>query len=458
MFSPRELEGEVDHTFFDSDCEDGSREGGMKTNSERKIKNYTPVTLTMPTHGDEIQSMPKNDMESLLANSDGTKKRPMSVDNSGSDQKSSRGENKLSQILTSDSGNKDDVYSQKNSKHFMALLADSNVSHEDYSEGSGKSLTKENVWTKKKTANSLCSSPVSSEAHRDTDSESCNSNYSCRPKSNKTSSSADRGSRVGSSTPEESRCGSADESDDTVTDVSPISSRASSRLQSLDLNHSETEDDVNEQQDSAPSSGCTSSQREESFSLEETDEYCSSSHSQLKDKVVLHFPGSRHRKNYSFTNDEVQRIDQENQRLLQRLSCVSRPGSVSGQRQCVTSKKPLNRLPHSALNRQREQQRIEQENLAFLRRLESVKPTAGMKRSEQLADYQRSVGYLGVGSVHQFTEPPSLAGKGLKQTKTTNQNHQTQGQSSFNSRTAQQYTCAQVKKNKGCTTNLELTK
>lgn len=32
---------------------------------------------------------------------------------------------------------------------------------------------------------------------------------------------------------------------------------------------------------------------------------------------------------------------------------------------------------------------------AFLKRLESVKPTPGLKRSEQLADYQRQVGYLG---------------------------------------------------------------
>lgn len=32
---------------------------------------------------------------------------------------------------------------------------------------------------------------------------------------------------------------------------------------------------------------------------------------------------------------------------------------------------------------------------AFLKRLESVKPSPGLKRSEQLADYHRQVGYLG---------------------------------------------------------------
>ena len=31
---------------------------------------------------------------------------------------------------------------------------------------------------------------------------------------------------------------------------------------------------------------------------------------------------------------------------------------------------------------------------AFLKRLEAVKPTVGMKRSEQLMDYHRNMGYL----------------------------------------------------------------
>ena len=35
---------------------------------------------------------------------------------------------------------------------------------------------------------------------------------------------------------------------------------------------------------------------------------------------------------------------------------------------------------------------------AFLRRLESVRPTRGMKRAEQLADYQRQAGYLGIAT------------------------------------------------------------
>lgn len=200
-----------------------------------------------------------------------------------------------------------------------------------------------------------------------------------------------------------------------MTDVSPLSSPDNSRLQSLNLNHSETEDDLNEQQN-APSSGLSTAQQEE------TAEYSFSSQSRLEGKVVIHFPGSRHRKNYSFTNDEVQRIDRENQRLLRQLSHVSlgsRPESASGQGRRITSHTPQNRLPHSALNRQREQQRIERENLAFLKKLESVKPTPGMRRSEQLADYQRHVGYLGMCPVYPSSSRIS-SGKGLKQNKATN--------------------------------------
>ncbi|XP_005517720.1 PREDICTED: cilia- and flagella-associated protein 97 [Pseudopodoces humilis] len=97
------------------------------------------------------------------------------------------------------------------------------------------------------------------------------------------------------------------------------------------------------------------------------------------------------RKNYSFTNEEVRQIDRENQRLLKELSRQSaRPKRSSTLKTSV----PPHRLYHSALNRQKEQQRIERENLAFLKRLEAVKPTAGMRRSEQLRDYHRHMSYL----------------------------------------------------------------
>ncbi|KAM5264475.1 cilia- and flagella-associated protein 97 isoform 2-T2 [Ctenodactylus gundi] len=99
------------------------------------------------------------------------------------------------------------------------------------------------------------------------------------------------------------------------------------------------------------------------------------------------------RKNYSFTREEVRQIDRENQRLLKELSRqAEKPGSKSTIPRRSVDHPP--KLYHSALNRQREQQRIERENLALLKRLEAVKPTVGMKRSEQLMDYHRNMSYL----------------------------------------------------------------
>ncbi|XP_027783034.2 cilia- and flagella-associated protein 97 [Marmota flaviventris] len=99
------------------------------------------------------------------------------------------------------------------------------------------------------------------------------------------------------------------------------------------------------------------------------------------------------RKNYSFTREEVRKIDRENQRLLKELSRqAEKPGSKSAIPRRSIGHPP--KLYHSALNRQKEQQRIERENLALLKRLEAVKPTVGMKRSEQLMDYHRNMGYL----------------------------------------------------------------
>lgn len=104
-------------------------------------------------------------------------------------------------------------------------------------------------------------------------------------------------------------------------------------------------------------------------------------------------PSVAPRKNYSFSREEVRQIDRENQRLLKELSRqAEKPGSRSTIPRRSTGPPP--KLYHSALNRQREQQRIERENLALLKRLEAVKPTVGMKRSEQLMDYHRNMGYL----------------------------------------------------------------
>ncbi|XP_060039906.1 cilia- and flagella-associated protein 97 isoform X2 [Erinaceus europaeus] len=78
----------------------------------------------------------------------------------------------------------------------------------------------------------------------------------------------------------------------------------------------------------------------------------------------LHFdqPSVVPRKNYSFTREEVRQIDRENQRLLKELS---RQAEKPGPKTAIPRRSvgPPPKLYHSALNRQREQQRIERENL-----------------------------------------------------------------------------------------------
>lgn len=87
-----------------------------------------------------------------------------------------------------------------------------------------------------------------------------------------------------------------------------------------------------------------------------------------RNKLAFHCPQRNNRKNYSFSNNEVLRIDRENQRLVQALARVppqSRPGSKMGQKSCTVnnSARRPDLVFHSAVNRQREQKRIERENL-----------------------------------------------------------------------------------------------
>ncbi|XP_058854226.1 cilia- and flagella-associated protein 97-like [Acipenser ruthenus] len=230
-----------------------------------------------------------------------------------------------------------------------------------------------------------------------------------------------------------------EESEDTVTDVTPLSTPDVSPVQSFDL--AMAKEDLKKQQIKKQrnvglglygNSGDYYSDEGEKRFLKTQKERCNMSGNNLASSVSLESgAGSRHdqkllsdamdlnqllkafmhleskkqknvgidyperksRKNFSFSNEDVRRIDQENQRLLRELSRQARPPSKSPK-----PKKPANppaRLYHSALNRQREQQRIERENMAFLKRLESAKPTLGMKRSEQLSDYQRQMRYMG---------------------------------------------------------------
>ncbi|XP_066429555.1 cilia- and flagella-associated protein 97 [Eleutherodactylus coqui] len=193
-----------------------------------------------------------------------------------------------------------------------------------------------------------------------------------------------------------------DESEDTVTDVTPLSTPDISPIQSFDIAatsealKAKVQRQENIRQESYdPEFDGKSDPKALQDAMDLNQLLKAFMHLDKKDqeRFSLDHPPIRVKKNYSFKNEEVRQIDQENQRLLKELS----RHTAKSKAKSLTPKK-LNMTPtrvyHSAVNRQKEQQRIERENLALLKRLESVKPTIGMTRSEQLLDYQRQAGYL----------------------------------------------------------------
>ncbi|KAG7461828.1 hypothetical protein MATL_G00195210 [Megalops atlanticus] len=220
------------------------------------------------------------------------------------------------------------------------------------------------------------------------------------------------GSQPGSSPPHRAKLGALarrerprvpeEESEDTVTDVTPLSTPDISPIQSFELalGKDGERESVIVRQHNVRGGLCV----ERAHDVGSVSEAFMKLEKKLERELVLESPTRRFRKNYSFSNDEVVRIDRENQRLLRELSRrTPRPKSAALKK---PSSPPV-RLYHSALNRQREQQRIERENMAFLKRLEMAKPTAGMKRAEQLADYQRQARYLGAAPPSKLERSPT---------------------------------------------------
>ncbi|XP_065310427.2 cilia- and flagella-associated protein 97-like [Dermacentor albipictus] len=114
-------------------------------------------------------------------------------------------------------------------------------------------------------------------------------------------------------------------------------------------------------------------------------------------------PRAKGRKNMSFSNEEVQRIDRENQRLLKRiLAQQNRP------RPKFDSRTP-SRLAPSAINRQRQQRQIEVENLALLKRIESAKPSREVAPSQDLSHVQRARSHSLSLTRHTLQTPPVMA-------------------------------------------------
>ncbi|XP_060102438.1 cilia- and flagella-associated protein 97 [Heteronotia binoei] len=267
---------------------------------------------------------------------------------------------------------------------------------------SSKTVKKTTVST---SSSSSCSSDMDCS---DTDSDSCLSDSSCSSSKKKTVGSftllsprqkSKPGIKAVEVKPKLGDC--AEESEDTVTDVTPLSTPDISPIQSFELAASNDKKLKVKRQENVSQDlyepekdhRCHQKVLHEAVDLNHLLKAFLQLEKNEQQKLVSDQSSIGSRKNFSFTNDEVREIDQENQRLLKELAKHSgKPRSKS-----ASLKKPSGPAPklyHSAINRQKEQQRIDRENLAFLKRLEAVKPTVGMKRSEQLMDYQRQMSYL----------------------------------------------------------------
>lgn len=303
MFNPSDLEGEVDHSFFDSDFDDISlsRDGGKKVEKGLKAEKENP-----PAHEELHARQTEITRGGWSLRTDGTRKQLKPVENNKSSGRAERKENSCrfkeeersrassvssvastsDNVISNHSDNEEDanLHSKRPNGTFMALLTEAKeVNYQDvYSQSPNESEEEalpanaklsgskgRNKQSPKKRIRSRCTrspSPTSSEASVDADSESsCSSSNRTSsldspnfPRPYKFSSSPGvRGIPVGSAGSRDVPASQTEESDDTVTDVSPLSSPDCSPLQSLDLNHTEAEEgSLKEQQrGSVPSSG-----------------------------------------------------------------------------------------------------------------------------------------------------------------------------------------------------------
>ncbi|KAM6972463.1 cilia- and flagella-associated protein 97 [Aplochiton taeniatus] len=455
MYSPKDLEGQVDHSFFDSDCDDSSfgKDSLKKENSSEGAKSRSHSAAEHPliqqsnvseALPDTKASRPKEIIPLRNEEEDNSSLAPAKREeescSSGPEQISSGSSVTSEEEVVEDGGVSKQEFSSMRRRSSNGLLTASSTDDREEDDDDGyhrsedESEEDEGVSPSQRLPKSKSAqlgtpkkllrktqpqslSPQSSESGADPETgSSCGSaTEGCtpeppaltRPKTSlPPSSPRARKPRLVSEGPRESPSISPQESEDTVTDVTPLSTPDVSPFQSLDLS---LESGGNESENQ----GLEKRQQEQTKETPQIDLHCNSQETlftverRLSHDLVINCPGGRNRKNYSFSNNDVQRIDRENQRLLRELchpTSRSRAGStVVGSR---VSNLPPVRLYHSALNRQRQQQRIETENMAFLKRLESVKPTPGMRRAEQLADYQQQARYLGTSASLPLVQRP----------------------------------------------------
>ncbi|KAK6494201.1 cilia- and flagella-associated protein 97-like [Huso huso] len=455
MYSPKDLEGEVDHSFFDSDDgkeqeKDVKEANNSKHQEHNELKQTTAKGKGTSKLGRDGNSEEIREEQEYRESSSGSVKEECSLSASSSSLSSLARSEVSSSNLEGASGSQIKIPEKIRSCSSAEEREDDDESEDGYNRSEEDSEEEpDQDHSRCKSAHHNSSKKVSSKyrnyspalsSESESSSSESESYTSPRKKSVGLSLSSPRHRSKLYLIPRKDKTRLPEESEDTVTDVTPLSTPDISPVQSFDLamakenlkkkpikkqgnvglglygdsgdyypdeGEKRTPKTQMERCDmSSPRSGISlaSSASLESgvgsrhdqkllsdaMDLNQLLKACMHLESKTQTNLVIDCPSRKSRKNFSFSNEEVRRVDRENQRLLRELS---KPMSKS-----PSPKKPANpptRLYHSALNRQREQEKIERENMAFLKRLESVKPTLGLKRSEQLSDYQRQMKYMG---------------------------------------------------------------
>ncbi|XP_054897189.1 cilia- and flagella-associated protein 97 [Poeciliopsis prolifica] len=399
MFTSSELEGEVDHSFFDSDGDSGRN---VEEKREKDLKMKKQISSTLQRESVKHSGHLAVDLHSRTEK---TKRHSKEVENKSGNKTDASSISFIPDEPIHEDKDELNLHSKSTSGAFLTIPADiPNDGDNQRWNGMRKSAlafpanskeTNEQLYRKLiKNQHPKNSPPTSDEDSTYADSESSfssqkgilNSSNLSKPKSfvrRKT-----RGTRHGSVEHHNLPNMSTDESDDSVTDVSPLSSPDSGSLQSLSSEVETEGHEVHREPKTLPSSNI----HQAVDSNPDVDESLSGLERHLEQKMVLQISGGVVRKNFSFSNDEVRRIDRENKRLLQALTSISsgaRAEKLSKKSSCPPKGSSVSFYPHSAESRERQQFRIHQENLVFLKRLQSTQATPGLRRVEQLADHQR---------------------------------------------------------------------
>ncbi|XP_006011192.1 cilia- and flagella-associated protein 97 isoform X2 [Latimeria chalumnae] len=416
------LDAEVDHSFFDSDCEEKPDADGENSGTANKKNDQSNLERKVEDTGEaELKAVSKM-CEEILSEEERTenekaKLKKIPVEGDWEQPESVLFLSSITQSDHSDMSRRGSIRNRRIKRKVPAgiprkgsdddsyYLSDKVQNNEDEKERRkprfmAKSAKRPGRF-KKCTYDSSSSDTETEHSHTESDDyvseSSCSSSERNAPSSSLASPKKLSQLKVKSW---QSNLRYAEESDNSVTDVTPLSTPDTSPIKSFEMPASKEKKkmkQINVSQDiynvkiherysktqREKSEIFTSRSRitltSESSSLDSGDDHRRSQRilndamdlnqllkafMQLNKKeqknLVIDYPSSKSRKNLSFSNEEVMRIDRENQRLLGELARqATKPRSKTPKK---SSPQPV-KLCHSAINRQREQKRIEQENL-----------------------------------------------------------------------------------------------